>query len=292
MNDGQNLFDDATSFSGEWGVDEFLDSTKAKQCIVVAVDNGGSKRMNEYNPYDNERFGKGEGDLYADFLVKILKPFIDGNFRTLKKKENTFISGSSMGGLISLYALLKYPKVFGGAGIFSPAFWVSGTNIYEDIKAKGEKVKAKIYFYGGKLEGETMVPGMLRAFEEMAKISKSKMTIVIRDDGKGFNILPIDGEKHPKDGLGIRLGNFFRISSIRAKADAPMMNVGRWVSPSCISTPQISLMKCSLRPIGTPKILFNCDRPMMMAAALVNPTITGCDRKFTTTPSLNTPSAN
>ncbi len=184
MQDGQNLFDEATSFAGEWGVDEYLDTAKVKECMVVGIDNGSDKRMNEYNPYDNKQFGKAEGDLYADFLVKTLKPFIDGNFRTLKKKENTFISGSSMGGLISLYALLKYPKIFGGAGIFSPSFWISGTKIYDDIKAKGEKAKAKIYFYGGKLESETMVTDMLKAFEEMAAVSKSKMTIVIRDDGK------------------------------------------------------------------------------------------------------------
>ena len=89
-----------------------------------------------------------------------------------------------MGGLISLYAVLKFPKVFGGAGVFSPAFWISGTKIFDDIKTKGGKVKAKIYFYGGKLEGENMVPDMQRAYEEMAKVSKSKMITVIRDDGK------------------------------------------------------------------------------------------------------------
>ena len=140
--------------------------------------------MNEYNPYDNERFGKGEGDLYADFIVQTLKPFIDREYRTLRKRDNTFIAGSSMGGLISMYAVLKYPKVFGGAGIFSPAFWISGEKIYDDILAKGSKVKAKLYFYGGKLEGESMVPDMLKAFAGMAAVSKSKMTTVIRDEGK------------------------------------------------------------------------------------------------------------
>lgn len=89
-----------------------------------------------------------------------------------------------MGGLISLYAVLKYPKVFGGAGIFSPAFWISGVKIFEDIKAKGKKVDAKIYFYGGGKEGQTMVPDMLKAYEEMSKVSKSVMTNLIRDDGQ------------------------------------------------------------------------------------------------------------
>lgn len=183
MHDGQNVFDDATAYAGEWGVDEFLDSTKQKQAIVVAVDHGGDKRLVEYNPYDNDRFGKGEGDRYVDFLVNTLKPFIDKNFRTVKDKEHTFIAGSSMGGLISMYAVIKYPEVFGGAGVFSPAFWV-GPKIFDDIKAKGGKTTSAIYFYGGSLEGETMVPDMQKAYEEMKKISKSKLKIVVNENGK------------------------------------------------------------------------------------------------------------
>jgi len=182
MHDGQNLFDDATSFSGEWGVDEALDSSKA-QLIVVGIDNGGDKRMNEYNPYDHTRFGAGEGNAYVDFIVKTLKPFIDKNYRTKKGKENTLISGSSMGGLISMYAILKYPKIFGGAGIFSPSFWIA-PDIYKLMKLKGKKVKANLYFFAGKLEGESMVPDMLKAFSTMASVSKSKMQSVIRDEGK------------------------------------------------------------------------------------------------------------
>lgn len=184
MHDGQNVFDNVTSYSGEWGLDEFFDSASLRKCIIVAVDHGSSKRLNEYNPYDNDRFGKGEGGRYVDFLVKTLKPFIDKHYRTLKGKENTMIAGSSMGGLISMYAVLKYPKVFGKAGIFSPAFWISGPEIYKDIKEKGRKVNSDIYFYGGKKEGETMVPDMLKAFEEMTAVSPSKMIMVIRDEGR------------------------------------------------------------------------------------------------------------
>jgi predicted alpha/beta superfamily hydrolase len=184
MHDGQNIFDDATSFAGEWGVDEFLDSARGKQCIVIAVDHGGAKRINEYCPYNMERFGKGEGNEYVDFLVKTLKPFIDKRYHTLTDKSHTFIAGSSMGGLISMYAVLKYPKVFGGAGVFSPAFWISGSKIFDDIKAKGKNVNSKIYFYCGKQESESMLPDMLKAFEDMNKVSKSKMTSVIRDEGK------------------------------------------------------------------------------------------------------------
>jgi len=184
MHDGQNVFDDATSYSGEWGVDEFLDSTRLRKCIVVAIDNGGVKRMNEYNPYDNDRFGKSEGDAYIDFLVKTLKPFIDKKYRTLKDRENTSIAGSSMGGLISLYALLKYPKIFGGAGIFSPSIWITNKKIFDDIKSKGKKVEARVYFYGGGKEGEAMIPDMQKAAEELGMVSKSAITAFIRDEGQ------------------------------------------------------------------------------------------------------------
>ncbi|MFC0771587.1 alpha/beta hydrolase-fold protein [Terrimonas alba] len=192
MQDGQNVFDDATSYSGEWGVDEYLDSPgmSANECIVVAIDNGTS-RVNEYSPYDFNLDGlgtlstsnKGEGNAYVDFIVRTLKPFIDKNYRTVKNKANTAIAGSSMGGLISLYAVLKYPRIFGAAGVFSPAFWVAPA-IFDDIKAKGKKVNSKIYFFAGKLEGERMVPDMLKAYEAMSKVSKSKIRAVIRDDGK------------------------------------------------------------------------------------------------------------
>jgi predicted alpha/beta superfamily hydrolase len=182
MHDGQNVFEDTTSFSGEWGVDEFLDSSNLKQCIVVAIDNGANKRMNEYNPYDNERFGKGEGNDYIDFIVKTLKPFIDKHYQTQKRK--TYIAGSSMGGLISMYALMKYPKVFTGAGVFSPSFWAA-PKIFEALKKKSKKIKANIFFFAGKQEGDQMVSDMLKAFQSLAaRKSKAKIKIVIRDEGR------------------------------------------------------------------------------------------------------------
>lgn len=183
MHDGQNVFEDSSSFSGEWGVDEFMDTTIARQSIIVAVDHGGPDRIREYCPYDMERFGKGAGDPYADFLVNTLRPYINKKFRTKKCRKNTFIAGSSMGGLISMYATLKYPKVFGGAGVFSPAFWI-GPKIFDEIKAKGKKVRSRIYFYAGLQEGESMVPLTMKAHEEMYEVSRSKIRTVIRQEGK------------------------------------------------------------------------------------------------------------
>ncbi|MGN6601905.1 MAG: alpha/beta hydrolase-fold protein [Ginsengibacter sp.] len=181
MHDGQNLFDNATSYSGEWGVDEYLDSIakkNEKEVIVVGIDNGLSKRMSEYNPWEFENFGKGEGDQYVDFLVKNLKPFIDEHYRTLKNKANTFIAGSSMGGLISLYAVLKYPDVFGGAGIFSPAFWTA-SGIDSTVLADAKKVNSKLFFYAGGKEGDSMIPDMKRIQKEIKERSKSPVKEII-----------------------------------------------------------------------------------------------------------------
>lgn len=183
MHDGQNVFEDTSAYSGEWGVDEYLDSTKARKSIVVAIDHGGDKRLNEYSPYDMDKYGKGEGKQYVDFVVKKLKKYIDRKYRTFRDREHTFIAGSSMGGLISMYTVLKYPKVFGRAGIFSPAFWIA-PDIYNEIRSKGSKVKGRLFFYAGKKEGETMVPFMIKAFGELAAVSHSQLESVIRDEGK------------------------------------------------------------------------------------------------------------
>ena len=88
-----------------------------------------------------------------------------------------------MGGLISFYAMLKYPGKFGGAGVFSPAFWIT-PQLKQIGPKQAKKVKGKIYFYAGQQESEHMVPDMLNVFEQMRKYSKAKMQTVIRAEGK------------------------------------------------------------------------------------------------------------
>lgn len=185
MHDGQNVFDAATSYSGEWGVDEFLDTLGGfcHKAIVVAIDNGAAKRMNEYNPWEFMKFGKGEGNLYVEFLVNTLKPYIDKHYRTLKGKKSTSVAGSSMGGLISLYAALVYPKVFGNVGVFSPAFWTA-EGIDSMVVANAEKVKARLFFYAGGDENDTMVPDMLRIEKEIRVRSKSEIKSVVDPEAK------------------------------------------------------------------------------------------------------------
>ena len=169
MHDGQNLFDEYTSGYGEWGVDEIMDKMPQKdQCIIVGVDHGGQYRISEYDPYDT-KYGKGQGDAYVDFLAKNLKPYIDAHYRTRKDAQHTTVAGSSMGGLISLYALLKYPEVFGNAGVFSPAFWLSSDLFQYAEKAKLEKY-SRMYFVCGDSESDTMVSDM----KKMADVIRAK----------------------------------------------------------------------------------------------------------------------
>lgn len=184
MHDGQNIFDAKTAYSGEWGIDEFMDTTTLPQAIVVAINNDAIKRLNEYNPYNTTKYGKGEGKVYVNFIVHTIKPWIDHQYRTRPDKESTFIAGSSMGGLISLYALLYKPNIFGGAGVFSPAFWTTNDRIYADVKKLGSRVNSRIYFFAGKMENDSMVPDMLKAFNLMQKNSISKMITSVRDEGR------------------------------------------------------------------------------------------------------------
>jgi len=185
MHDAQNLFDEATSGFGEWGVDECLDSLfnqGIKECIIVGIENG-PKRFNEYNPYSLQPYGEGEGNKYVDFIVKTLKPYIDNHLRTLKDKKNTFIAGSSMGGLISLYAVIDYPGTFGGAGIFSPAFWTA-SGLEKDLKSISKKINSRLYFYAGGKESFKMVPDMKNIESIIKDNSGSAVLESVDPDGK------------------------------------------------------------------------------------------------------------
>ncbi len=154
MHDGQNLFDAATSFCGEWHVDETLEeaSLAGLEAIVIGIPNAGAERLDEYGPFQDLRHGGGRGDLYLDFLVHTLRPRVDLDFRTLRRREYTGIAGSSMGALISLYAFFRHPRVFGFVGAMSPAFWFAQRAVFEVVRAS-PYVPGRIYLDVGTHEG-------------------------------------------------------------------------------------------------------------------------------------------
>lgn len=151
MHDGQNLFDSTKAFGGvEWRVDEVMDSLikrkKIKPCIVVGIWNT-QYRFEEYLPYKPLSYGddsinkllrerkayyQTRSDAYLKFIVTELKPYIDKTYRTNPTRTHTHISGSSMGDLISLYAAMEYPEVFGMAACIS-THWPVIFNAYNDV---------------------------------------------------------------------------------------------------------------------------------------------------------------
>jgi alpha-amylase len=153
MHDGQNLFDPATSYGGiPWSVDQALlrliARGEARPAIIVGVWNSGTTRFQEYMPQAASsapisaysglpRVSPGElrSDAYLRFLVEELKPFIDRTYRTRPEPGHTFVMGSSMGGLISAYAVCEYPQVFGGAGCVS-THWPAGDGVVVDYLAR------------------------------------------------------------------------------------------------------------------------------------------------------------
>lgn len=166
MFDGQNLFDDATSYVGEWGVDEAMDALAREEgfeAIVVGIDHGGAWRMHELIPYWNVRFVPNNGAGFVDDLVRAVKPFVDANYRTRPGRGDTAIAGSSLGGLSADYAIHRYPDVFGKAGVFSPSYWVSDEP-FEVARATPLPPGSRVYLFMGGKEGVDSVAKV----EEMA----------------------------------------------------------------------------------------------------------------------------
>ena len=131
MFDGQNVFFDGNaSFGKSWGMHAYMTWTR-KPLIIVGVEcnTRGNGRLREYSPvsFSDEKYGNitGQGKKYMNWLVNELKPYIDENYRTLPDREHTYVCGSSMGGLMALYASTVYNHVFSRAACLSPSLWVS-----------------------------------------------------------------------------------------------------------------------------------------------------------------------
>ena len=164
MNDGQNVFDAATSFTGvEWGIDEscerLIGEKKMAPIIVVAVANAGADRLHEYTPTRGvyEAFGetgrsKALASRYGRFLVEELKPFIDRKYRTRPEGEFTGLGGSSLGGLVTLVLGLRFPQVFTRLAVMSPSIWWDDCVLYRLVETLRHKPALKIWLDTGTQE--------------------------------------------------------------------------------------------------------------------------------------------
>jgi predicted alpha/beta superfamily hydrolase len=222
MHDGQNLFDPATSYGGvDWGIDEtmtrMIAAGEVRPAIVVGVWNT-PRRREEYMP---QRAAQGVvqgaidfnvpgstaarpediiSDRYLAFLVEELKPFIDANYRTLPDRADTYIMGSSMGGLVSQYAISRYPDVYGGAGCVS-THWPAGNGIALDDFAAHlpDPATHRYYFdYGTATLDESYEPYQLRADAILRKAGYV--------EGRNWITRRFEGAEHSEKAWRLRVG--------------------------------------------------------------------------------------
>ena len=158
MFDGHNVFfDEDATYGKSWGMNTYMQES-GKELIIVAVEcnHDGNGRIAEYSPfnYENSEIGKikGKASIYMNWLIKELKPYIDANYRTLPDRLNTIIAGSSLGGLIALYAVACFNHVFQRAACLSPSLWVAPGKVLEMIARAHIRRDTTIYMDYGELE--------------------------------------------------------------------------------------------------------------------------------------------
>jgi metallo-beta-lactamase class B len=188
MHDAQNLFDaKLTAFGTEWQVDESLNTLFQQGdygCVVIGIDNS-ANRLDEYSPWINTQYGGGQGDEYVDFITNTLKPYVDANYRTLSGRYATGIMGSSMGGLISMYAFSERQDIFSKAGILSPAFWFAGNNPANHTATHPKKGSSKVYFLAGDQEPAYVTTDMQKVADAMLKAGFSNSEIYFETPSDG-----------------------------------------------------------------------------------------------------------
>jgi predicted alpha/beta superfamily hydrolase len=191
MQDGQNLFDPETAAFGDWRIPKTMDNLPLKrQAIIVGIDNGGADRINEYAPFKRGKNG-GEGDTYVRFIIETLKPFIDNEYRTLPQRDTTGIAGSSMGGLIALYAGLKYGHIFGKTGVLSPSIWFNPKildliNEAPQPASSADRYRSQFYVCASKREMQGMEAILEKTYWAFknAGYNDEQIRVVIQDRGR------------------------------------------------------------------------------------------------------------
>jgi predicted alpha/beta superfamily hydrolase len=197
LNDGQNLFEPATSFTGvEWQVDETADRLIREEAIApmifVGIDNAGKARLREYIPYRSLQpiMMRVQGNRYPDFLLKEVTPFIARNYRVASGPENTGLGGSSLGALIAIYTAMIRPNVIGRLLIESPSLLASNRQIIRESRSV-KQWPARIYLgtgtaETGNAEKDRSTVDDVREFDAIlrrAGLDERRLRFVIQDGG-------------------------------------------------------------------------------------------------------------
>lgn len=209
MHDGNNVFDAATSFAGvEWGADEsaarLIAAGKIEPLIIVAIYNN-ADRVAEYTPMRDKLRGGGNADGYITFIAETLKPFIDRTYRTRPEREHTGIAGSSLGGLVSLYAAYAYTGVFGRAGVVSPALQFADGAILEYVRHRPPTMPLRIWVDVGTNEGRDATSPAVTPYVQTVRKLVEIMESQGFERGRNFTYLEVEGAQHNEAAWAARL---------------------------------------------------------------------------------------
>jgi len=200
LQDGQNVFDPATSYAGDWNLIPALGraSGEGPSPILVGIPNAGRRRRYEYGPFRDIIHGGGGGDRYLAFVAETVKPLVDASFRTRSERSHTVIAGSSLGGLISLYGLFRYADVFGAAGALSPALWFAGGAILRFVEELADLSVGRIYLDVGTGEGSETLRDVRRLHQLLLAAG--------RVPGRDVRYVEEEGAEHDELAWGRRFG--------------------------------------------------------------------------------------
>ncbi|HTV60855.1 MAG TPA: alpha/beta hydrolase-fold protein [Verrucomicrobiae bacterium] len=208
LQDGQNLFDPATSFvpGVDWRVgqtaDSLIEQGDIQPLIIVGIYNTGKKRISEYTPSRDRKLGGGGADRYARMLLKEMKPFIESEYRALGDASNTGLGGSSLGGLLTIYLGLKFPQVFGKLAVLSPSVWWNQRWILDFAARRRLKSRPRIWLDVGTDEGG-------RTLDDVRKLSDVLLQKGWKDDADlDFEVVP--GGQHNEAAWAQRVGPFLQ----------------------------------------------------------------------------------
>lgn len=210
MFDGHNLFFDSTATFGTcWGLKDYLDAHPNAIVVAPECNHEGNKRLEEYCPYDSDWFDgiHGTGKQYMDWLVNELKPAIDAKYPTLPDRGNTAIGGSSMGGLMSLYAITAYNKVFSKAACLSPSVRICLPQVKAELKKAKLAPDTRVYLSWGEKDG--------KGKHQLAQYTANALAVTRGLSGKGAEVYPylqMNG-KHCEADWRKQLGRCFKFCS-------------------------------------------------------------------------------
>lgn len=207
LEDGQNLFDPATSFipGMYWHVGETADGLIAQgviqPLIIVGIYNT-DKRLNEYTPTRDKKLGGGRADKYGRMLVEELQPFIEKNYRALPEPANTGLGGSSLGGLLTIYLGLKYPQVFGKLAVLSPSVWWNQRAILEFVAAAPVEARSRIWLDVGTNEASNTLKNVTDLHDALVQRGWQ--------DNEDLHFDVVQGGQHNEEAWAQRVGPFLQ----------------------------------------------------------------------------------